>query len=49
LPDLNHHQLGLYARCARDYGDVVPLLGPTTRRALPSDIEDALVRPTPTS
>jgi cytochrome P450 len=45
-PDLARDQLGFYARCARDYGDVVPLrLGP--HRALliyhPDAIEDVLV------
>ena len=46
LPDLNRDQLGLYARCAREYGDVVPLrLGPTRGVLLyhPDAIEEALV------
>src|SRR5262245_52247271 len=46
LPDLNRDQLGLYAQCAREYGDVVPLrLGPTRGVLLyhPDAIEDALV------
>ena len=46
LPDLNRDQLGLYARCAREYGDVVPLrLGPTRGVLIyhPDVIEEAFV------
>ena len=46
LPDFRRDQLGFYAACARDYGDVVPVrLGP--RRAIliyhPDAIEEVLV------
>ena len=46
LGEFNRDQLGFYARCARDYGDVVPVrLGP--RRGLliyhPDAIEEVLI------
>src|SRR5215470_17574822 len=46
LGDLNRDQLGFYARCAREYGDFVPIrLGP--RRGFliyhPNAIEEVLV------
>ena len=46
LGDLRRDQLGFYDRCARNYGDVVPLrLGPSRGVLLyhPDAIEDALV------
>ena len=51
-PDFGRDQLGFYAACAREYGDLVPIrLGP--RRALlvyhPDAIEEVLVTRTGTS
>ena len=46
LRDFNHDQLGFYARCARDYGDVVPVrLGPFPGLLIyhPDAIEEVLV------
>ena len=45
-PDLARDQLGFYAACARDYGDVVPLrLGPNRGLLVyhPDAIEEVLV------
>ncbi len=46
LGDLNRDQLGFYARCAREYGDVVPVrLGPSRGLLIyhPDAIEEVLV------
>jgi cytochrome P450 len=46
LPDFKRDQLGFYARCAREYGDVVPVrLGPTAGLLIyhPDAIEEVLV------
>ena len=46
LRDFNRDQLGFYGRCAREYGDVVPVrLGPSRGLVIyhPDAIEDVLV------
>jgi hypothetical protein len=46
LPDFQRDQLGFYARCAREFGDVVPTRFPFRRVVLiyhPDAIEEVLV------